>query len=42
MAKVYMCTGCMQTIGEDEPYDYCHTCESYKYFDWVEEDDNDI
>jgi rRNA maturation endonuclease Nob1 len=39
MSEVYMCTGCMQTIGDDEPYDYCTTCESHKYFAWVEEDD---
>lgn len=40
MAQVYICTGCMQTIGEDEPFDYCSICDSYKYFDWVEEDED--
>ena len=40
MSEIYICTGCMQTIGQDEPTDYCRTCQSYKYFDWVEEDED--
>ena len=40
MAEIYICTGCYQTTGEDDGADYCRKCESYKYFSWVEEDEN--
>ena len=38
MSQIYVCTGCYQTTGSDEPSDYCNICDSYKYFAWVEED----
>jgi len=41
MAEVYICTSCYATYGEDNGADYCDKCRSYKYFAWVEEDDED-
>ena len=40
MAEQYMCTGCYQTTGHDDGADYCPECKSYKYFAWVEEDED--
>jgi hypothetical protein len=40
MAEVYICTGCYRTIGYDVDTDYCRECQSYKYFEWVEEDED--
>lgn len=38
MAEKFICTGCGRDAIEDD-YNYCTTCESYKYFAWVEDDD---
>ena len=40
MAEKYICTGCFQTEGRDDGADYCDVCSSYKYFNWVEEDED--
>jgi hypothetical protein len=40
MAEKYMCTGCYRTEGHDNGADYCDECASYKYFAWVEEDED--
>lgn len=36
MSEIYICTGCYETQGEDEPSDYCDICESGSYFTWIE------
>jgi hypothetical protein len=41
MAEQYICTGCYDTIGEDDGADFCRQCDSNKYFAWVEEDQED-
>lgn len=38
MAMVYVCTGCGDEYDE-EPNLYCDTCQSYKYFGWVEDEE---
>jgi hypothetical protein len=40
MAEKYMCTGCYRTEGDDNGADYCDECASYKYFAWVEDDED--
>lgn len=41
MSEYYICTGCYQTPGSDDGADYCVICASYKYFAWVEQDNED-
>jgi hypothetical protein len=41
MSEVFICTSCYVTEGADDGGDYCDFCESYKYFAWVESDDDD-
>lgn len=37
-SKVYFgCAGCMVESGSEGDYNYCHRCESYKYFGWLED-----
>jgi hypothetical protein len=40
MAEQYICTGCYRTSGDDNGADYCDECKSYKYFAWVEDDED--
>lgn len=41
MAQVYICTGCYRSYGEDNGADYCSECRSYKYFQWVEMEEDE-
>ena len=40
MAEIYVCTGCYRHHGSDDGADYCPECQSYKYFAWVEDDED--
>lgn len=40
MAEKYVCTGCFETEGVDGDANWCRTCESYKYFNWIEDDED--
>jgi hypothetical protein len=40
MAEKYLCTGCYRTEGHDNGTDFCDECQSYKYFAWVEDDED--
>ena len=40
MAERYVCTGCMDTTGTEGDANWCNYCQSYKYFNWVEEDED--
>lgn len=41
MASNYMCTGCYRRFGVAGESNYCSECQSYKYFDWVEEEEEE-
>lgn len=38
---VCICTGCMKTYGDGDGADYCRECKTYKYFEWIEEEEVD-
>jgi 5,10-methenyltetrahydromethanopterin hydrogenase len=41
MSSVYICTGCYRTHGHAGEANFCSECQSYKYFDWVDEGDEE-